>query len=82
MHCLFDPGRQKPGKTCAGALRTRHETNAGDFQRLKTAITIVADIVRSLVLSGIAAGCMLLLIGAASATTGYCLWRLWQRTRR
>ncbi|WP_197412350.1 hypothetical protein [Novosphingobium sp. Fuku2-ISO-50] len=49
---------------------------------MKTAITIVADIVRSLVLSGIAAGCMLLLIGAASATTGYCLWRLWQRTRR
>ena len=82
MHCQSGPGRQKPGKTCAGSLCADHETNAGNFDQLKTAITIVADIVRSLVLSGIAAGCMLLLIGAASATTGYCLWRLWQRTRR
>ena len=49
---------------------------------MKTAITIIADIVRSRVWSGLAAASMLRLIGAASATTGYCLWRLWHRTRR
>jgi ABC-type glycerol-3-phosphate transport system permease component len=49
---------------------------------MKTAITIVADLVRSLVLSGLAAAGTLLLVAFASATTGYCLWRLWQRARR
>jgi hypothetical protein len=49
---------------------------------MKTAITIVADLVRSLVLSGLAAAGTLLLIAAASVTTGFCLWRLWQRARR
>jgi hypothetical protein len=49
---------------------------------LKTAITIIAELVRSLVMSGLAAVGIVLVIGAASATTGYCLWRIWQRARR
>jgi hypothetical protein len=52
------------------------------FKHLKTAITVIAEIVRSLVLSGLAAALLALAIGAASATTGYCLWRLWQKSRR
>lgn len=51
-------------------------------EKLKTAITIIAELVRSLVMSGLAAGGIVLVIGAASATTGYCLWRLFQRSRR
>ncbi|WP_420383636.1 hypothetical protein [Novosphingobium sp.] len=49
---------------------------------MKTAITIIAELVRSLVVSGLAAVGMVLMIGAVSATTGYCLWRIWQRGRR
>lgn len=49
---------------------------------VKTAITIIADLVRSLVISGLAAAGLLLLVMAGSATAGYCLWRLWQRARR
>ncbi len=51
-------------------------------KKVKTAITIIAELVRSLVMSGLAAAGVVLVIGAASATTGYCLWRIWQRTRR
>jgi hypothetical protein len=46
---------------------------------LKTAITIVADLVRSLVISGLAAASLLLLIVAATAAAAYGLWRLWRR---
>ena len=49
---------------------------------MKTAITVVADLVRSLLLSGLAAATTALLIGAVSATTTWCLWRLWRRARR
>lgn len=49
---------------------------------MKTAITIIADLVRSLVLSGLAAVSLLVLLAAAWVTTGYCLWRLWRRVRR
>jgi len=49
---------------------------------LKTAITIIAELIRSLVVSGLAASGMVLVIGAVSATTGYCLWRICQRARR
>jgi hypothetical protein len=49
---------------------------------MKTAITVVADLVRSLVLSGLAAASTVLLLGLGSATAGYCLWRLWLRARR
>lgn len=49
---------------------------------MKTAITIIADLVRSLVLSGLAVASTLLLLGIALATGGFCLWRLWLRARR
>jgi len=49
---------------------------------VKTAITIIADLVRSLVISGIATAGLLLLIVAGAASTGYGLWRLWRRSRR
>ncbi len=49
---------------------------------LKTAITIIAELIRSLILSGLAAAAVMLGLAAVSATTGYCLWRLWQKTRR
>jgi ABC-type glycerol-3-phosphate transport system permease component len=49
---------------------------------MKTAIIIIAELVRSLVLSGLAAAGIMLIAVAASATTGYCLWRLWVRVRR
>jgi ABC-type glycerol-3-phosphate transport system permease component len=49
---------------------------------VKTAITIIADLVRSLVISGLATASVLLLIVAGAATTGYGLWRLWRRSRR
>ncbi len=49
---------------------------------MKTAITIIADLVRSLVISGLATASVLLLIVAGAATTGYGLWRLWRRSRR
>ena len=48
---------------------------------MKTAITIVADLVRSLVLSGLAAVGLLLLIGLVSAVMMFGLWRLWRRLR-
>jgi hypothetical protein len=49
---------------------------------MKTAIIIIAELVRSLVLSGLAAAGIMLAVAAASATTGYCLWKLWARGRR
>ncbi len=48
---------------------------------MKTAITIVADLVRSLVLSGLAAVGFLVLIGLVSAVIMFGLWRLWRRLR-
>ena len=48
---------------------------------MKTAITIVADLVRSLVLSGLAAVGLLLLIGLVLAVMVFGLWRLWRRLR-
>lgn len=49
---------------------------------MKTAITIIAELVRSLVLSGLSAGLMLLALTGASATTGYWAWRRWRDKRR
>ncbi len=48
---------------------------------VKTAITIVADLLRSLVVSGLATIATLLLIAAALATAGYGAWRWWRGTR-
>lgn len=44
-------------------------------------MTIVADLVRSLVMSGLAAASVLTLIVAGLVATGYLLWRLLRRAR-
>jgi hypothetical protein len=49
---------------------------------MKTAIIIIAELVRSLVLSGLAAAGIMLAVVVASAASGYCLWKLWARARR
>ena len=49
---------------------------------MKTVITVVADLVRSLVMSALAAGSLLLLIVAGLAVAAGCVWRLWRRTHR
>ena len=49
---------------------------------MKTAMTIVADLVRSVVISGLAAASLMLLTMVAVATIGYGLWWLWRHARR
>ena len=49
---------------------------------MKTAITIIADLVRSLVLGGLAVAGAVLALVLVSAATGYALWRLWHGARR
>ncbi len=73
---------KKRGKVARGVWVGHGAESPAGFKTLKTAITVIAEIVRSLVLSGLAAAALALAVGAASATTGYCLWRLWQKSRR
>jgi hypothetical protein len=49
---------------------------------MKTAITVIADLVRSLVLGGLAVASVVLALVLVSAVTGYGLWRLWRHVRR
>jgi ABC-type glycerol-3-phosphate transport system permease component len=94
LHDKIGPLRQKAGENLAPLLLKLQETchpgaamlapklrRKGAFF-VKTAITIIADLLRSLVISGVATASVLLLIVAASAMAGYGLWRLWLRTRR
>lgn len=48
---------------------------------MKTVITIVADLVRSLAMSGLAAASVLMLMVGAVAVSSYGLWWLWRRAR-
>ena len=70
VHTSKKTGAKSEGKT------------ASESRALKTAITVIAELVRSLVVSGLAAIGLVLAIGAASAVAGYGLWRMWQRARR
>jgi type IV secretory pathway VirB2 component (pilin) len=49
---------------------------------MKTAITIIADLVRSLVLGGLAVASAVLAVVLLCAMAGYGMWRLWRRARR
>jgi len=60
-------GRASPGK--------------GPFP-LKTIIIIVTELVRSLVMSGLAAAIFLATIVAGLAGGSLCLWRMWRHWRR
>ena len=70
--------------SCAGDIFAPGPFQGPAFRQqrsMKTAITIVADLVRSLVLSGLAAVGFLVLIGLVSAVIMFGLWRLWRRLR-
>ena len=48
---------------------------------MKTVMTILADLVRSLVLSGLMAAGWLALAALTLGAAGFGLWQLWKRVR-
>jgi hypothetical protein len=83
VHCAKNSGKtgrvalMVEGKTCDPGA---HSSGKGPIQ-VKTVIIIVAELVRSLVISGLGAAGFALLLVAGLAGGGLGLWRLWRRTR-